>query len=123
MMIDGVPAEMKNIDSGIVRALAVTTSVRSPALPDIPTMKEAGVDFVAPFWTGLYVPSSTPKAIIAQLAEAASKAMHDPAVEKRLSNIGTEAVGSTPAVLDAETRGQFALYRKIIHDNPSLLAQ
>ncbi len=62
MMIDGVPAEMKNIQTGVVRALAVTTETRSPALPDLPTMKEAGVDFVAPFWTGLYAPAATPKA-------------------------------------------------------------
>src|SRR6202044_376986 len=64
MMIDGVPAEMKNIQTGVVRALAVTTETRSPALPDVPTMKEAGVDFVAPFWTGLYAPAATPQLII-----------------------------------------------------------
>jgi tripartite-type tricarboxylate transporter receptor subunit TctC len=69
MMIDGVPAEMKNIQTGVVRALAVTTETRSPALPDVPT------------------------------------------------------VGSAPAQLDAETRTQFALYRKIVADNPALLAQ
>ncbi len=123
MMIDGVPAEMKNIETGIVRALAVTTSTRSPALPDVPTMQEAGVDFVAPFWTGLYAPAATPKPIIDRLAAAANKAMHDPAVVKRLADIGTEAVGSTPAELDAETRAQFTLYRKIVRDDPALLGQ
>lgn len=122
MMIDGVPAEMKNIQTGVVRALAVTTSTRSPALPDVPTMKEVGVDFVAPFWTGLYAPAATPKPIIDRLAAAANEAMHDPAVVKRLADIGTEAVGSPPDGLDSETRGQFALYRKIVADNPSLLA-
>lgn len=123
MMIDGVPAEMKNIETGVVRALAVTTGTRSPALPDVPTMKETGVDLVAPFWTGLYAPAATPKPIIDRLAAAADKAMHDPAVIKRLAGIGTEAVGSTPSELDAETRAQFALYRKIVADNPSLLGQ
>jgi tripartite-type tricarboxylate transporter receptor subunit TctC len=123
MMIDGVPAEMKNIQTRVVRALAVTTETRSPALPDLPTMKEAGVDFVAPFWTGLYTPAATPKPIVDRLAAAAAKAMRDPAVVKRLAAIGTEAVGSTPAELDTETRGQFALYRKIVADNPALLAQ
>jgi len=123
MMIDGVPAEMKNIQTGVVRALAVTTTTRSPALPDVPTMKEAGVDFVAPFWTGLYAPAVTPKPIVDRLAAAAATAMYDPVVVKRLAGIGTEAVGSTPAELDAETRAQFALYRKIVADNPALLAQ
>jgi tripartite-type tricarboxylate transporter receptor subunit TctC len=123
MMIDGVPAEMKNIENGTVRALAVTTSTRSPVLPDVPTMKEAGVDFVAPFWTGLYAPAATPRPILDRLAAAANQAMRDPAVIKRLADIGTEAVGSPPGELDTETRTQFALYRKIVADNPSLLGQ
>jgi tripartite-type tricarboxylate transporter receptor subunit TctC len=121
MMIDGVPAETNNIRNGTVRALAVTTAERSPSLPDVPTMREAGVDYEAPFWTGLYAPIKTPKDIIDKLSAAAAKAMQDPAVIKRLADIGTEAVGSTPATLDADTRGQFALYRKLVRDNPSLL--
>ncbi|MFZ2065841.1 MAG: tripartite tricarboxylate transporter substrate-binding protein, partial [Xanthobacteraceae bacterium] len=68
-------------------------------------------------------PAATPKPIVDRLAAAAAKAMRDPAVVKRLAGIGTEAVGSTPTELDAETRGQFALYRKIVADNPALLAQ
>ena len=122
MMIDGVPAETNNIRNGAVRALAVTTSARSPALPDVPTMREAGVDYEAPFWTGLYAPAKTPKPIIDKLSAAANKAMQDPAVSKRLADIGTESVGSTPAALDADTRAQFALYRKLVKDNPSLLS-
>jgi tripartite-type tricarboxylate transporter receptor subunit TctC len=121
MMVDGVPAETKNIQGGLVRALAVTTAVRSPALPDVPTMKEAGVDFDAPFWTGLYAPAHTSQAIIDKLAAAANTAMHDPAVVKRLADIGTEAVGSTPAQLDQDTREQFTLYRTLVQKEPSLL--
>jgi tripartite-type tricarboxylate transporter receptor subunit TctC len=122
MMIDGVPAETKNIQNGTVRALAVTTSTRSPSIPDVPTMKEVGLDYEVPFWTGLYAPIRTPKAIIDKLAAAAREAMHDPAVVKRLADIGTEGVGSAPAELDAATREQFALYRKIARDNPALLS-
>ena len=122
MMIDGAPAETNNIRNGTVRALAVTTATRSPSLPDVPTMREAGVDYDAPFWTGLYAPNKTPKAIIDKLAVAASKAMQDPTVIKRLADVGTEAVGSTPEVLDADTRAQFALYGKLVKDNPTLLS-
>lgn len=86
-------------------------------------MKEVGVDFVALFWTGLYAPAATPKAVIERLTVAAKKAMRDPAVVKRLAVLGTEAVGSTPAELDTETRAQFALYTRIVRDNPSLLGQ
>jgi tripartite-type tricarboxylate transporter receptor subunit TctC len=122
MMIDGVPAETNNIRNGTVRALAVTTGTRSRALPDIPTMREAGVDYEAPYWTGLYAPVKAPKAIIDKLAAAANKAMRDPEVVKRLADVGTEAIGSSPMVLDTDTRAQFALYRKLVKDNPALLS-
>jgi tripartite-type tricarboxylate transporter receptor subunit TctC len=122
MMIDGVPAETKNIQNGTVRALAVTTATRSPSIPDVPTMREVGLDYEVPFWTGLYAPIRTPQAIIDKLTAAANQAMHDPAVTKRLGDIGTEGVGSSPAELDAATREQFALYRKIVRDNPALLS-
>jgi tripartite-type tricarboxylate transporter receptor subunit TctC len=121
MMVDGVPPQAKNIQSGVVRAVAVTTGTRSPAIPNIPTMKEVGYDFEVPFWTALYAPKNTPKAVVDKLAAAAQKAMKDASVVKRLANIGTEAVGSTPAELDALNRQQFKLYRTIVQNNKSLL--
>jgi tripartite-type tricarboxylate transporter receptor subunit TctC len=121
MVVDGVPPQAKNIKGGVVTAVAVTTSTRSPAIPDIPTMKEVGYDFEVPFWTALYAPKNTPKAVIDKLAAAAQKAMKDPAIVKRLSDIGTEAVGSTPAELDKLNRQQFALYRDIIKKSPGLM--
>ena len=121
MMIDGVPVQTPNIRSGTVRALAVTTNTRSPALPDVPTMKEAGLDYEVPFWTAIYAPIATPKPIIAQLESALGKAMSDQSVVQRLADVGTEAVGSTSAELDALTRQQFELYRGIVQANKSLL--
>src|SRR5258708_18139339 len=56
MLIDGVPAQAKNIESGQVRALAVTTRSRSPALPNVPTMIEQGIDYEVPYWTPIYPP-------------------------------------------------------------------
>jgi tripartite-type tricarboxylate transporter receptor subunit TctC len=61
MLIDGVPAQAKNIESGVVRALAVTTRMRSPALPNVPTMMEQGLDYEVPYWTAIYAPSTTPR--------------------------------------------------------------
>jgi tripartite-type tricarboxylate transporter receptor subunit TctC len=75
-----------------------------------------------PFWTGLYAPIRTPQAVIDKLSAAAHQAMHDAGVTKRLGDIGTEGVGSSPAELDTATREQFALYRKIVRDNPALLS-
>jgi tripartite-type tricarboxylate transporter receptor subunit TctC len=123
MMIDGVPVQTGNIRKGIVRALAVTTSTRSPALPEVPTMKEAGVDYEVPFWTAIYAPVATPRPIVEKLAAAINKAMHQEAVIKRLADVGTEAVGSTPQEADALTHQQFALYRGIVQSNKSLLGE
>jgi len=121
MMIDGVPAEAKNIQIGTVKALAVTTAERSPALPDVPTMKEVGLDYEVPFWTGIYAPIRTPTAVVDRLAAAIHQVVHDAEVTKKLAAIGTEGVGSIPAELDAATREQFAMYRAIVKDNPALL--
>jgi tripartite-type tricarboxylate transporter receptor subunit TctC len=122
MMIDGVPVQTKNILAGTVRALAVTTDKRSPSLPDVPTMKEAGLDdYVVPYWTAVYAPSRTPKSIVDKLAAAFAKAMQSPDVVKRLADVGTESVGSSPAELDALSRQQFSLYRGIVQSNPSLV--
>jgi len=121
MMIDGVPVQTTNIRSGTVRALAVTTDTRSPAIPDVPTMKESGLDYVVPFWTAIYAPARTPNAIVEKLAAAIGKAMKADDVSKRLAEVGTEAVGSTTAELDALTRQQYSLYRGIVQKNPSLV--
>ena len=121
MMIDGVPAQTENIRLGTVRALAVTTSTRSPSIPDIPTMKEAGLDYEVPFWTAVYAPIRTPAPIVEKLTAAFDMAVHEDAVVKRLADVGTEAVGSSAAELDALTHQQFALYRDIVKSNRSLL--
>ncbi|HWG03697.1 MAG TPA: tripartite tricarboxylate transporter substrate binding protein [Beijerinckiaceae bacterium] len=123
MMIDGVPVQTENIHNGSVRALAVTTKTRSPSIPDIPTMKEAGLDYEVPFWTAIYVPSQTPKPTIEKLASAIGSVMHDATVIKQLANVGTEAVGSSPDELSALDRQQFDLYRELVRDNKSLMRE
>jgi len=121
MMIDGVPVQTQNIRNGTVRALAVTTSTRSPSIPDVPTMKEAGLDYEIPFWTAIYAPAHAPKPIIEKLTEAVAKAMRQDGAVRRLAEVGTEAVGSSASELDALTRQQFELYRGIVQNDKSLL--
>jgi tripartite-type tricarboxylate transporter receptor subunit TctC len=116
MLIDGVPAQAKNIESGVVRALAVTTRTRTPVLPNVPTMIEQGLDYEVPYWTAIYAPAATPKAIVDKLAQGIAVTMKDPDVVGRLKAAGTEAVGSTPQELDAFNRDQLALYRGIVAD-------
>ncbi|MCC6778266.1 MAG: tripartite tricarboxylate transporter substrate binding protein [Hyphomicrobiales bacterium] len=116
MLFDGVPAQAKNIEQGTVRALAVTTKDRSPALPNVPTMLEQGLDYELPYWTGIYAPAATPKPIIDKLAAEIAKTMKDAGVTERLRNVGTEAVGSTPQEFDRFNRDQLALYRGVVQD-------
>jgi tripartite-type tricarboxylate transporter receptor subunit TctC len=121
MMVDGVPAQTQNIRAGTVRALAVTTGTRSLSIPEVPTMKEAGLDYEVPFWTAAYAPSRTPKPILDKLAAAFGKAMRDAAVVRRLAEVGTEAVGSGANALELLDQQQFALYRGIVQRNKALL--
>jgi tripartite-type tricarboxylate transporter receptor subunit TctC len=116
MLIDGVPPQVKNIESGVVRALAVTTRTRTPALPNVPTMMEQGLDYEVPYWTAIYAPAATPKVIVEKLAAEIAKTMKDASVVQRLADAGTEAVGSTPQELDVFNRDQVALYRRIVSD-------
>jgi tripartite-type tricarboxylate transporter receptor subunit TctC len=121
MMLDGVPVQTPNIRAGTIPAVAVTTRQRSPAIPDVPTMIESGIDVELPFWTAIYAPAKTPKPIIERLNAAIAKAMKDNGTTNRLAEVGTESVGSTVAETDALTQQQFALYRGIIERDKSLL--
>ena len=121
MMLDGVPVQTPNIRAGTLFAVAVTTRQRSPALPNVPTMIESGLDVELPFWTAIYAPIKTPRPIIDKLNAAFAKAMKDQGVTGRLADVGTEVVGSTVAETDAFTRQQFTLYRGIVERDTSLL--
>ena len=116
LLVDGVPPQVKNIEAGSVRALGVLSRARSPGLPNVPTMIEQGLDYEVPYWTAIYAPAATPKPIVEKLSAEIAKAMKDPDVIERLRKAGTEAVGSTPAEMDAFNRQQFDLYRKVVQD-------
>ena len=119
MLIDGVPPQVKNIEADSVRALGVLSRSRTAALPNVPTMIEQGLDYEVPYWTAVYAPAATPKPIVKKLSAEIARTMKDAEVLGKLRNAGTEAVGSTPAEMDAFNRQQFELYRKIVQ-NPNL---
>jgi tripartite-type tricarboxylate transporter receptor subunit TctC len=116
MLIDGVPPQVKNIEAGSVRALGVLSRERTPALPNVPTMIEQGLDYEVPYWTAVYAPAATPKPIVEKISAEIAKVMKDGDVIAKLRNAGTEAVGSTPVEMDAFNRQQFLLYRQIVQD-------
>jgi tripartite-type tricarboxylate transporter receptor subunit TctC len=117
MLLDGVPPQVDNIKSGRVRALGVTTLQRSSALPQVPTLAEAGLPgYNIPFWVGVYAPAATPKPIVDKLSAAIAKSVLDPATAARFKQTGADPVGSTPQELDKFWKEQMALYARIAKD-------
>jgi len=92
------PSVLPMVKAGRLRALAVTSPERSPLMPDIPGMVEAGVpDYALSFWYGLFVPAGTPRDIVQTLYNAAAAAARDPKVRDALARDGTEvATSSSP---------------------------
>ena len=108
-------SSIPHINAGRLRALAVTPAARVPALPDIPTMAEAGVPGVVVLnWYGLIAPARTPKRVIDQLAGETIKAMQAPDMTKRLVAEGSTAVGSSPQQFAAHLRAEHELWSRVI---------
>ncbi len=112
LMFDNLPSAMPHIKSGRLKALAVTSGVRSAALPDLPTVAEAGGEalkgYEASSWFGLLAPAGTPADVAGRLQQEAAKAMATPALKERLLAQGAIPSGMTPAefvrFIDAETK-------------------
>ncbi len=94
--------------TGKVRILAVTGARRDPQVPEVPTLKEAGVDMVATAWFGMYGPAGMPDAVRDRLQRAVAEALKQPALRERLQGLGYEPVGSTPAELAAAQKADLA---------------
>ena len=95
-----IPSVVQHIESGKVRALAVTGERRSPELPDIPTVAEAGLPgFAVTAWFGVFAPARTPKAVTDRLNAELQKILAMPEVRQKLANHGVEAAGGTPQAL------------------------
>ncbi len=85
--------------SGKVRIIAVTGNRRDPQVPEVPTLKEAGIDMEATAWFGVYGPAGMPPAVQTRLSQAFAQAVRQPALRERLLGLGYEPVGSNPAEL------------------------
>ncbi len=92
------PSVLPQTSTGRIRAIAVSTRERSPLVPDLPGMREAGLpDYDLEFWYGIFAPAGTPPAIVRKLHEAAAAAMQQPSVKAALAREGTEvSLSPTP---------------------------
>jgi tripartite-type tricarboxylate transporter receptor subunit TctC len=115
--IDNMPPYLPQVKAGKLRALAVSTPKRSPAAPDVPTVAEAGVaGYSAAAWFGLLAPAGTPKAIVDKLSAETARILKLPDVAERLSSLGAEPVGETPAQFAAHIQSEIAKWAKVIKD-------
>lgn len=123
LTFDGIAPLLQHIRGGTLRALGVTTADRSPALPDVPAMREVIPGYELPFWTGLYAPARTPKEIIDRVAAETAKIVKKPEVEKRLGELGVVGVGMPAGEFDTFWRQQLAYYGKIVEANKITVGQ
>jgi tripartite-type tricarboxylate transporter receptor subunit TctC len=115
VMFDNMPSAISHVKAGKLRPLAVTTPKRSPALPDVPTIAEAGVPgYEATSWFGLLAPAKTPAPVVAKLNAAILKALADPDVKKKLQEQGAEPFGETPAQFAAFIGSETVKWGKIV---------
>jgi tripartite-type tricarboxylate transporter receptor subunit TctC len=112
LMFDNLPSALPQIKSGKLKALAVTSAVRSAAVPDLPTVAEAGgpalKNYEASSWFGLLAPAGTPAEVVLRVQQESAKAMATPALKERLLAQGAIPGGNTPAefarFIEAEVR-------------------
>jgi len=107
-------SSLAHVKAGRLRALAVTPAKRAPAMPDVPTLTEAGVPVVVVNWYGLIAPAKTPKPIVERISSETAKAMHLPDVVKRLIAEGSEAVTSSPQAFAAHIRAEHEQWSRVI---------
>jgi tripartite-type tricarboxylate transporter receptor subunit TctC len=115
LMFDNIPSSLPHIKAGKLRALATTGAKRDPALPDLPTIAEAGVPgYESGVWFGLMVPAATPKEIVARLNAEAVKGANAPEFQKRMKDLGYNIIPGTPEHMAEMIKAEIARWTPIV---------
>jgi tripartite-type tricarboxylate transporter receptor subunit TctC len=108
-------AILPHVRAGRLRALAVAGAKRTDLLPDVPTMKEAGVEGVeVPLWFGLLAPAATPREVVQTLASGVAKAARSPDLRQKLIDQGADPVGNSPEEFERQLREEVARWHEVV---------
>ncbi|HZQ63505.1 MAG TPA: tripartite tricarboxylate transporter substrate binding protein [Casimicrobiaceae bacterium] len=115
VMFDNLPPSLPHIKAGKLRAIAVTSATRAPALPDVPTIAESGVPgYEASSWFGVLAPAGTSPAIIARLNSEVATWLATPEAKERMLSLGANPIGGSPEDFAAHIRAETAKWAKVV---------
>jgi tripartite-type tricarboxylate transporter receptor subunit TctC len=117
VLLVGMPNVMPQIRAGRLRAVAVSTSKRSPFMPEVPTVSEAGVPgYSASNWWGLWSPGGTSRTIVQRLNDEVARILQGAELRDRLAAEGAEPLGATPEAFARQVRDEIAFWRKVARE-------
>ena len=116
IVLSGIGTMLPQAKAGRIKALAVTGAERSPLAPEIPTVVESGLKYVATTWYGLLAPAGTPRPVIDRLNREARTSLEDPAMKAQLAPQGVVLKPSTPEEFGAFLRAEVATWAKVVQD-------
>jgi len=115
LFFGNLASTLQHVQAGKLRALAVTSGKRATALPDVPTLAEAGVPGSEIYeWNAIFAPAGTPEAVIDKLSEALNKAMENPEVKARIAQLGGEVQKGGPKAAQEFIQAQMALWARVV---------
>jgi tripartite-type tricarboxylate transporter receptor subunit TctC len=114
VMFGNVTASIQHLRTGALRALAVTTAERSPALPDVPTVAATVPDYEASGWFGVGVPKGTPHDVIERLNQTINAGLSDPDIGRHFADLGSTPAGFTPAEFGAHLAAETEKWAKVV---------
>ncbi len=118
VFFDSIPSSLPQVRAGKLRGIAVASSRRSPVLPDLPTLSEAGLTgFAADSWFGIMVPAGTPREIVAKLNNDVIKGLDSQEVKDIISRQGGLIMGSTPEQMAAQIRGDREKWGRVVRES------
>jgi tripartite-type tricarboxylate transporter receptor subunit TctC len=115
MMFENMPGAVSYINAGKVRVLGVTGTKRSPTMPQVPTVAEAGVPgYESLSWSGIAVPAGTPREVIARLNKEVNAILATPEMRQKLAEQGAEAVGGTPEAFNEHIKAEREKWSRLV---------